>query len=74
MNCIKNTPQQVPSFGFSTVLFHAVHGLDLVEQYLEEAEHNKDADMADWLRETKTLYEQILASAEKYYKSNRFAI
>ena len=67
MDSIENTAEQVPSFGLSTVLFHAIQGLDLVEKYLEEAEHNKDADMADWLRETKTLYEQILASAEKYY-------
>jgi len=67
MDSIENTAEQVPSFGLSTVLFHAIKGLDLVEKYLEEAEHNKDADMADWLRETKTLYEQILASAEKYY-------
>ncbi|MCF8052066.1 MAG: hypothetical protein K9L59_12565 [Desulfobacterales bacterium] len=67
MNPIENTAEQGTSFGFSTVLFHAMQGLDLVEQYLEEAEHNKDADMANWLRETRTLYGQILASAEKYY-------
>ncbi len=67
MNPKENTAEQAPSIGFSSVLFHAMQGLDLVEQYLEEAEQGTDQDMARWLRETKTLYEQILASADKYY-------
>ena len=67
MNPKENTAMQSPSYGFSTVLFHAMQGLDIVEQYLDEAEQNEDPNIADWLRETKTRYEQILASAEKYY-------
>jgi rubrerythrin len=53
-----NTGTRDVTYNLVSILYHALHGAETYDQYIQDAEQDGDRDLAQFLREVKNQNEQ----------------